>query len=69
MQRIIGLEMEIRNLVREKDRTTDTMRQMKEDKAMADREIKHLKNLNDTVSQEKKRLFEMIKRHNKKAQS
>jgi hypothetical protein len=42
---------------------------MKEDRAMADREIRHLKNLNDTVSQEKKRLFDMIKRHNKKAQS
>jgi len=42
---------------------------MKEDLAIADREINNLKNLHDTVFQEKNRLQEIIKRLNKKARS
>lgn len=49
MQRMLGLDMQIKNLAREKDNTTDAMRQMKEDRVMADREIINLQNLNDTV--------------------
>jgi hypothetical protein len=42
MQRQVSLEMEIKNLAREKVNTIETMRQMKEDKKMAEREISNL---------------------------
>ena len=47
--------------------TIETMRQMKEDKKMAEREISNLQSLNTAVCLEKKRLMNMIKRHNKGA--
>lgn len=67
MQRQVSLEMEIKNLAREKVNTIETMRQMKEDKKMAEREISTLQSLNTAVCLEKKRLMNMIKKHSKGA--
>jgi len=66
---IIGLEIELQNLVREKNNSNDMLRQMKEDMTLVEREISNLKSLNNSILLEKKRLTEMIKRHNRKAPS